>query len=137
MFKDISYWGQAQRYRSKVSIFNVPDKSSKTLYEADGVIEAPNWSPDGKFLVVNTGGRLYRLPVDGPSPAPELIPIDATLRLNNDHAPSPDGKLIAFSASSLASRQSQVYLSNADGSNAHVMVTAAPSYFHGWSPDGR
>ncbi len=126
-----------QKYRSKVSIFNVPDKSSKTLYEADGVIEAPNWSPDGKFLVVNTGGHLYRLPVDGANPTPELIPIDATLHLNNDHAPSPDGKLIAFSASSPASRQSQVYLSNSDGSNAHVMVKAAPSYFHGWSPDGR
>ena len=125
-----------QRYRSKVSIFNVLDKSSETLYEADGVIEAPNWSSDGKFLIVNTAGRLYRLPVEGTKPTPEVIPVDATLRLNNDHAPSPDGKQIAFSASSPASRQSQVYLSNADGSNARVMVTAGPSYFHGWSPDG-
>jgi hypothetical protein len=52
-------------------------------------------------------------------------------------APSPDGKKIAFSATSPASRQSQVYLTNADGSNTHVMVTTTPSYFHGWSPDGK
>jgi TolB protein len=39
--------------------------------------------------------------------------------------------------SSATSRGSQVYLCNADGSNAHVMVTATPSYFHGWSPDGK
>jgi Tol biopolymer transport system component len=57
--------------------------------------------------------------------------------LNNDHAPSWDGKYIAFSASSPSSRQSQVYLCNADGSNAHLMVATTPSYFHGWSPGGK
>jgi Tol biopolymer transport system component len=71
------------------------------------------------------------------SATPEPIDIDPSLRLNNDHAPSPDGKKIAFSATSPASRQSQVYLANADGSNTHVMVTTTPSYFHGWSPDGK
>jgi len=126
------------RYRSKVSIFDLRDKSIKTVYQADTVFEAPNWSSDGKYLLANSGGRLYRIPVDGSAAAaPEAINIDSSLRLNNDHAPSPDGKLIAFSASSPASRQSQVYLANADGSNAHVMVTATPSYFHGWSPDGK
>jgi Tol biopolymer transport system component len=126
------------RYRSKVSIFDLRDKSTKTVYQADTVFEAPNWSSDGKYLLANSGGRLFRIPVDGTAGAePEAINIDSSLRLNNDHAPSPDGKLIAFSASSPASRQSQVYLSNADGSNAHVMVTATPSYFHGWSPDGK
>ena len=104
------------RYRSKVSIFDLRDKSTKTVYQADTVFEAPNWSSDGKYLLANSGGRLYRIPVDGPAgAAPEAINIDSSLRLNNDHAPSPDGKLIAFSASSPASRQSQVYLSNADG----------------------
>ena len=126
------------RYRSKVSIFDLRDKSTKTVYQAETVFEAPNWSSDGKYLLANSGGRLYRIPVDGPAgAAPEAINIDSSLRLNNDHAPSPDGKLIAFSASSPTSRDSQVYLSNADGSNAHVMVTATPSYFHGWSPDGK
>ena len=123
----------AARWRSTT----LRDKSIRTIYEADQVFEAPNWSLDGKHLIFNTGGRLYRLPVDGAKPTPELINIDASLRLNNDHAPSPDGKLIGFSASSPASRQSQVYVSNADGSNARVVAAATPSYFHGWSPDGR
>jgi Tol biopolymer transport system component len=34
-------------------------------------------------------------------------------------------------------RASRVYLSNADGTNAHLMTLASPSYFHGWSPDGK
>ena len=126
------------RYSSKVSIFDIRDKSIRTVFQADTVWEAPNWSSDGKYLVINSGGKLYRLAVDGHGAAtPEPINIDPSLRLNNDHAPSPDGKMIAFSASSAASRGSQVYLSNADGSNTHVMVTETPSYFHGWSPDGK
>jgi TolB protein len=127
----------AQRYRSKMAIYTLRDKSIRTIYEADQVFEAPNWSLDGKYLIFNTGGRLYRLPVDAARPEPELINIDAALRLNNDHAPSPDGKLIGFSASSPASRQSQVYVANADGSNPRVVAATTPSYFHGWSPDGR
>ena len=127
----------APRYRSKISIYDLRDKSVKTVYAADHVFEAPNWTSDGKYLISNSGGRLYRIAVDGADAAPVPIAIDTTLRLNNDHAPSPDGKLIAFSASSARSRESQVYVAAADGSNAHIMVTATPSYFHGWSPDGR
>lgn len=125
-------------YRSKISIYDLRDKSIRSVYQADQVFEAPNWSSDGKYLLANSGGRLFRIAVDGPAGAtPEPINIDTSLRLNNDHAPSPDGKMIAFSASSPSSRQSQVYLANADGSNTHVMVTTMPSYFHGWSPDGK
>jgi len=129
--------GRGQRYRSRISIFDIRDKSTRTIYQADTIWEAPNWSGDGKYLLSNSGGRIYRIPVDGANIQPEPVNIDSTLRLNNDHAPSPDGKTIAFSASSPASRQSQVYLANADGSNADVMVTTTPSYFHGWSPDGK
>jgi TolB protein len=125
------------RYSSKISIFDIRDKSTRTVYQADTVFEAPNWSLDAKYLIVNSGGRLFRLAVDGAGAQPEAIHIDPSLRLNNDHAPSPDGKRIAFSASSPSSRGSQVYLCNADGSNVHAMVTTTPSYFHGWSPDGK
>jgi len=127
----------APRYGSRISVFDLDSKSIKTVYRADKIFEAPNWTPDGKYLVTNSEGRLYRIPVDTENAQPMAIGIDPGLRLNNDHAPSPDGKLIAFSASSPAAHQSQVYLANADGSNAHLMVKATPSYFHGWSPDGR
>ena len=130
------------RYRSKITIFDIRDKSAKTVYQADTVWEAPNWSGDGRYLLANSGGRLYRIPVNGTgagfgNATPEAVAIDPSLRLNNDHAPSPDGKQIAFSAASAASRGSQVYLANADGSNVRLMVGETPSYFHGWSPDGK
>ena len=128
-----------QRYRSKIVVYDLTSKSTTTVYQAGEVIEAPNWSRDGRFLLVNTGGSLYRLPVTGGA-EPRLEKIDlgpGGYRCNNDHDFSRDGKLLAFSASSPASRQSQVYLAQADGSGAKLMTPAAPSYFHGWSPDGK
>ena len=123
-------------YRSAIVIHDLTGGTSKVLHEADGVWEAPNWSRDGRSLLVNSAGRLYRIPVDG-SAAPEPLALDPTIRANNDHDYSPDGKLLAISASSPASRQSQVYVANADGTNHRLVAAAAPSYFHGWSPDGK
>ncbi len=126
-----------RQYRSKITIYDMTTHSTSTLYQADQVIEAPNWSRDGKFLMVNTGGSLYKLPVTG---KPELEKIDlgpGGHRCNNDHDYSFDGKLLAFSASSPNSRGSQVWLANGDGSGAKLMTQASPSYFHGWSPDGK
>jgi len=128
-----------QRYRSKITVYDLASKSATTVYQADEVIEAPNWSRDGKFLLVNTGGSLFRLPVAGGIEAKlekiELGP--GGYRCNNDHDFSRDGRLLAFSASSPTSRQSQVYLAQADGAGARLMTPLAPSYFHGWSPDGK
>ncbi len=123
------------RLNSKITIYDFKDKSMKVVHRGEGIWEAPNWSRDGQSLVVNSGGKLYRLPVDGGPP--QALQLDAALRANNDHDLSPDGKYLAISASSPTSRQSQVYVALADGSNAKLIVSAAPSYFHGWSPDGR
>jgi TolB protein len=123
------------RYSSNVTIYDLTTKSATVIYRGNGIWEAPNWSRDGRFLLVNSDGKLYRILVDGAA-APQVIALDASLRCNNDHDFSPDGKLLAISASSPSSRQSQIYVANADGSNHRLAVAAAPSYFHGWSPDG-
>jgi TolB protein len=126
---------QPPKYRSKVTIYNLSSRNSKTLYETDGIVEAPNWSRDGKWLLINSGGKLYRLPLDDPKP--QQIAIGDEYRANNDHDLSRDGKWLAFSASSPSSRQSQVFVSAADGSGVKLLTPTAPSYFHGWSPDGK
>jgi len=137
VFLALALMGQ-QRYRSKVTIYDLETRTKRVLYKADAVVEAPNWSRDGKFLLVNTGGSLYRLLVDVAEPAPDKIDLGpGGYRCNNDHDYSRDGTWLAFSASSPSSRPSQVYLAKADGSGAKLMTTAAPSYFHGWSRDGK
>jgi Tol biopolymer transport system component len=124
------------KYRSKITVFDVAKRSGSVVYEGEGIIEAPNWSRDGKYLLVNTGGDLFRLPLAEPK-LEKIHLAGGPYRANNDHDLSFDGKRLAFSASSAASRQSQVYVADADGSNVKLVTPAAPSYFHGWSPDGK
>jgi Tol biopolymer transport system component len=123
--------------RSKISIYSLNTKSVEVVYTADRIFEAPNWSRDGKWLLVNSGGNLYRLAVDSKSAEPEKIDLGSITGCNNDHGISPDGKMLAISARVPGAPGSQVYVAAADGSNARLMTQKAPSYYHGWSPDGK
>ena len=115
-------------YGSRVTIYDLAGASSTVVYEADTVWEAPNWSRDGTFLLSNSGGKLYRIPVDGSSP-PSALAVDPSLRCNNDHDLSPDGTRIAISASSPSSRQSQIYVADADGSDSSTRRLSGAELF--------
>lgn len=134
---------QTRQYRSHITIYDLASRAATTVYTGDGIIEAPNWSRDGGHLLVNTNGALYRLPLQGDKlplqgdKKLERIPLGAEYRCNNDHDYSKDGRRIAFSASTPDVKQSRVFVANADGSGVRLATTKAPSYFHGWSPDGR
>ncbi|MGA8151904.1 MAG: hypothetical protein WB952_13205 [Terriglobales bacterium] len=107
------------------------------MYTADKLWESPNWSPDGKYLLANSGGILYRLALGGNGPVqPEKVDLDTSYKSNNDHGLSPDGKLLAFSADHAPSEESQVFLASSDGASPRLLTPNTPSYFHGWSPDG-
>jgi len=127
-----------QQLRSHLFIYDLRDGSTHQVYSADGIWEAPNWSPDGSYLISNSNNGLYKfmLKPDGTA-EPQKLAIPAEYRINNDKAISPDGKRLAFSATLPPGRSSQVFLADADGSNARLMVSPTPSYFHGWSPDGK
>lgn len=136
-FSNVRVETPAPRYRSKVTVYDLASGKTSIVYQADEVVEAPNWSRDGKFLLVNTGGNLYRVAPEGGGQLEKIELAGGTYRCNNDHDLSRDGKRLAFSASSTQSRQSQVYVADADGANVKLLTPAAPSYFHGWSPDGK
>jgi TolB protein len=128
-----------QHLRSKLFIYDLRDGSSHLVYTADQIWEAPNWSPDGKYLISNSGGAIYKLVLkkDGTAEAPQKLAIPANFQCNNDKAISPNGKMIAFSATVPPHKGSQVFLANADGTNVKLMTEDSPSYFHGWSPDNK
>jgi TolB protein len=122
--------------RSDVSIYDLRSKSTKVIYTAEGMIEAPNWSPDGKYLLVNSKGKLWRLPVVGTGTKQlEEINLNGLEECNNDKSISPDGKLIAFSSSGRA-KGSQVYTVSSQGGEPKLIVSETPSYFHAFSSDG-
>ncbi|MDI7865040.1 biopolymer transporter Tol, partial [Rhizobiaceae bacterium n13] len=63
----------------------------KVVYETTELIEAPNWTPDGRWLVYNVDGRLLRISPDG-QVGPTRINTAPIEDLNNDHVISPDGR---------------------------------------------
>jgi TolB protein len=120
--------------RSKLCVFDVTAGSVNTIYTDDKIFEAPNWSPDGKDLLFNSGGNLYRISAGGGQP--RQIELGGLAKCNNDKGFSPNGRLIAFSSSAKA-HGSQVYTVEADGGVPKMIVPETPSYFHAFSPDGR
>lgn len=98
-------------------------------------IEAPNWLTDGRTLVYNSGGRIYRIPAAGG--APEAVDTGFATRCNNDHGVSPDGTLLVISDQSQGNRQSLIYTLPVTGGAPKLVTREGPSYWHGWSPDGK
>ena len=112
---------------SHICITDVDGSSERIVYSGAEHFEAPNWSPDGSYLLLNSRGRLWRLLTTGGEP--ELVPTGAVTNLNNDHGISPDGSLLAISAGA-------IYTLPAGGGEPRPITEKTPSYFHGWSPDG-
>jgi hypothetical protein len=98
-------------------------------------IEAPNWLHDRVSLIYNSGGRIFRLPAAGGTP--QAIDTGFASRCNNDHGVSPDGTLLAISDQSQGRRQSLIYTLPITGGMPRLVTPSGPSYWHGWSPDGK
>lgn len=122
-----AYQGARPPVTSHVVIMTVDGREEQVVYSAPKLMEAPNWSPDGKWLVLNSEGKLWRLSVTGGEPEP--IPTGTIDRANNDHGISPDGQWLAMSAG-------HIYVLPWAGGTPRQVTAATPSYYHGWSPDG-
>jgi Tol biopolymer transport system component len=118
---------------ASVEIFNVENGESHIVLETDTHVEAPNWTSDGKALILNGEGRLYRLELDAPTL--QLIDTGELEWLNNDHGISPDGQTIVVSDSPRRGT-SIIYTLPVEGGTPDRVTEHAPSWWHGWSPDG-
>ena len=105
------------------------------LYVAPEKFEAPNWTRDGNSLIFNRDGRIVHMAVAG-GPI-QIIDTGFAIRCNNDHGLSPDGALLAISDQSKEDHRSLVYIVPAGGGTPRRITQKAPSYWHGWSPDGQ
>lgn len=136
----IPAWKGLQPYRdylgSRLEILDVETGSRDIVYSTTEGIEAPNWTPDGKTLIYNSGGKLYRFGLASGKSA-ELFTAFAD-RNNNDHVLSFDGSMIAISHHSADhDGKSIIYKLPVTGGVPQKVTATGPSYLHGWSPDGR
>ena len=104
----------------------------RVVLESEARIEAPNWHPSGRHLLVNSDGLLYRVPLD----APELLRLDTGFadRCNNDHGYSPDGTQLVLS--NHRGNGAEMFLLPESGGEPRLISPEPPSWFHGWAPDG-
>lgn len=106
------------------------------VYHTVDHIEAPNWTTDGKTFIFNSNGHIFTLPATGGVPS-QLDTGDLS-HINNDHGPSADGKWLAISDQTRGGdNQSRVYVVSMSGGEPRQVTAAGPSYWHGWSPDGK
>jgi TolB protein len=120
---------------STLEIISVPSTDRRAIYVAPERFEAPNWMPDGKNLLFNRNGRIEKILVTGGTP--QVIDTGFATRCNNDHGISPDGTQLAISDHSQEEHQSLVYIVPIGGGTPRRITQKSPSYWHGWSPDGK
>ena len=126
--------GQPVLY-STLEVVDVASADRRVAYLAQGRFEAPNWMRDGSAFLFNRDGHIERLAVGGDSPA--TIDTGFANRCNNDHGISPDATQLAISDNSQGDRESLVYIVPIGGGAPRKITQKSPSYWHGWSPDGK
>ncbi len=118
--------------RSYLETYEIASGEVRTVLATDLHIEAPNWDPWRRALVVNAEGRLFRVSLqDG-----ALQEVETELRhLNNDHGLMPDGARLVVSEN-VKGRGSVIYTLPAEGGAATQVSGEPGAYWHGVSPDG-
>jgi Tol biopolymer transport system component len=121
---------------SQLMTLGIDGTGKQLVYQTSQRIEAPNWTPDGRWLVFNSKGLLWRISATGGA-EPEKIPTGDITNANNDHVLAPDGRTIYFSAAG------HLYaVPFAGGQPRRISNEQDPRrkfkyYLHGVSPDGK
>lgn len=127
---------QQTKVTSILEILDTSNGNRKVVREFPFLIEAPNWTPDGKWLIYNSGGKLYKISPE-PGSEPTEIYTGFGTNCNNDHVLSFDGTQIAISHGTKEDHRSRIYTLPINGGDPVLITPLAPSYLHGWSPDNK
>ena len=98
--------------RASLEVWDIARAEARVILQTEMLIEAPNWSPCGSYLLVNGDGGLFRVTLDTPTLEP--VDLGGVGKLNNDHGIAPDGKTIVISAHHRG-QGSEIYLCDAAG----------------------
>ena len=126
---------------SQLEVLDLASGHAQVVYSSAQPFEAPNWTRDGNALVYNSSGssegrgRLYRFDLATRQPA--LIDTGFAKRNNNDHVLSFDGGTLGISDHTTGDGESVIFTVPLQGGTPRRITPRAPSYLHGWSPDGK
>ncbi len=123
----------SRKQECTLEIMEVSTGNRTVLGQFDRVIEAPNWTRDGKALIYNSEGLLYRFELE--TRTSSYIDTDFANQCNNDHVLSADGRMLAISHFEKETAVSKIYILPIEGGIPRCITPKGPSYLHGWSPD--
>ena len=123
-----------QNIASELVILNIQSGEERIILRENRHFEAPNWSRDGNFLLINAGGLLEKISLTGEKSG--IIHEGIVSSANNDHGISFDGKTLVFSKNDKG-LGSRIYTLPMEGGQPQLITPAYPSYWHGISPDGK
>ncbi|MFW5831344.1 MAG: TolB family protein, partial [Prolixibacteraceae bacterium] len=123
--------GYQQPSPSRLEILDVETGLRRVVYETNEHIEAPNWSRNGKFLIYNSNGRLYKFTLKNGKR--EIINTDGVANNNNDHGISFDGETLAISSGTEVDGKTKsiIYTVPIEGGIPKRVTPKGPSYWHG------
>ena len=120
---------------SNLEVLDVESGRRRILHRSPESLQAPNWTPDGRTLIYNKGGLLYRF--DLQNGTPEVLDTGFADNNNNDHVLSFDGSRIGITHHAEEQGGTPIiYTLPAEGGTPTQVTPEGPSYLHGWSPDG-
>jgi dipeptidyl aminopeptidase/acylaminoacyl peptidase len=105
--------------------------SALRLFEGSGGIGAAGkpgsvqYNASQKTCLVTGGGE------------PQPIDTGFAIQCNNDYGLSSDGRQLAISGQSQEEGKSIIYVLPSSGGTPRRVTAKGPSYWHGWSPDGK
>lgn len=121
---------------SSLYVYSLETATSKLILKENRHFEAPNWSPDGSFLLINSNGQLEKIGLDGKNLG--VLNTGNVQRANNDHGYSFDGRTLFLSSGNPNGKGgSYIFKVPASGGNPIQITPLSPSYWHGVSPDGK
>ena len=129
-----SVWSQTpENVTSELILLNVKTGEEKSVLKETRHFEAPNWSRDGKYLLINSGGLLEKIDLTGKNLG--HLHQELVTNANNDHGLSFDGKTLIFSKNDKG-LSSRIYTLPIEGGKPELVTPLYPSYWHGISPNG-
>jgi len=120
---------------SSIELLDLDTQNSTIIYQSPRSLQAPNWMKDGKSLIYNSEGSLYKY--DLKTNTPIALNTAPAKNNNNDHVLSFDGRQLVISSGD--GGPSIGYTVPVTGGQAKRITATGvgASYMHGWSPDGK
>ena len=128
---------EGKKVISLLHIYDLQTGTSEMILKENRHFEAPNWELGGKYLLINSQGKLEKIGLKGENLG--VLNTGDVQKANNDHGYSFDGKTLFISSgkNEIQAHSSFIYKVPSSGGQPVLITPLTPSYWHGVSPDGK